>query len=363
MSQRARPDADVVNDGWFPTPLYAQINPAIPHDQTFVTSPHVPPTRTFVVHLAPRAAPIGGPNADNTEVPAHQLTVRLDGTGFVYAVATLLNTLHGTDRFIKAVTWYNLTPGFKNYVMTLTRREAARIEDYTTLKVMITAFCEGPSCPSSSGSSSSSAPCSPIVGWGGAGWYCVENTGPNDCVVVELLNDDRCDTNVVICSGPYATESAAEAVCGPQPPPNYDLVCGTPCLLPDRVKVTITSPAGGFQCSDFVRDTGGSYVTYAANDGTTNGLWYISASGTGWSVFGYIQCGSGDCGGYCYGPLQFRGGTNCASIFGVAYECCTYQNQYSTGQVQPRVDATLYLYSSMFVLHVQDYGSGDPHCH
>jgi hypothetical protein len=42
----------------------------------------------------------------------------------------------------------------------------------------------------------------------------VENTGPNDCVVVELLDDDRCDTNVVICSGPYATEAAARAACG-----------------------------------------------------------------------------------------------------------------------------------------------------
>ncbi|AWM39775.1 hypothetical protein GobsT_18630 [Gemmata obscuriglobus] len=142
-----------------------------------------------------------------------------------------------------------------------------------------------------------------------------------------------------------------------QPKPDYDLVCSTPCLLPNRVMVTITST-----CPEFNAETGGSYVVYAENDGTPGTLWAVSAFGTGWGVFGHILCGGGDCGGYCYGPFRFDGGTFCSSIFAVAYECCTWSNQYSTGEAQPVVDANLYLYGGMYVLHIEDYGGGDPGC-
>lgn len=57
--------------------------------------------------------------------------------------------------------------------------------------------------------------CCPISGWHGPGIYCVEyDPGPpRICVPAELLDADKCDGDIVICSGPYATLEDAEAAC------------------------------------------------------------------------------------------------------------------------------------------------------
>lgn len=55
--------------------------------------------------------------------------------------------------------------------------------------------------------------CCPIDGWDGAGWYCIEDTGPTDCFVAELLDEDVCDGTITICSGPYASQIEALAAC------------------------------------------------------------------------------------------------------------------------------------------------------
>lgn len=67
--------------------------------------------------------------------------------------------------------------------------------------------------------------CCPIAGWDGAGWYCVLDEGGEDCetddrVAVELLEADRCDDTITICSGPYATEEEADAACPTTPVAN-----------------------------------------------------------------------------------------------------------------------------------------------
>lgn len=72
--------------------------------------------------------------------------------------------------------------------------------------------------------------CTPIPGWGGAGWYCVEapgGSGPT-CEPLELLAGDECDTTITICGGPYADEATATAACGEVEPPHaaYDCVDG-----------------------------------------------------------------------------------------------------------------------------------------
>jgi hypothetical protein len=60
--------------------------------------------------------------------------------------------------------------------------------------------------------------CCPVAGWAGAGWYCAKDAdSPTACVAVELLDSDKCDGTITICSGPYATQSEAEAVCGGDP--------------------------------------------------------------------------------------------------------------------------------------------------
>lgn len=71
------------------------------------------------------------------------------------------------------------------------------------------------SCCRQSGSGSGCA----IPGWAGPGWYCVRAASGSggsggDCGPLFLTVEDECDTSIVICSGPYATEAAAEEVCG-----------------------------------------------------------------------------------------------------------------------------------------------------
>lgn len=69
--------------------------------------------------------------------------------------------------------------------------------------------------------------CTPIAGWGGAGWYCVED-GVGGCEAFELDAGHECDTSIVICSGPYVDEATAIAACGADEPPTarYDCVDG-----------------------------------------------------------------------------------------------------------------------------------------
>lgn len=70
--------------------------------------------------------------------------------------------------------------------------------------------------------------CVSIPGWGGAGWYCVEVSGGSGgptCEPLELLDADRCDPTVTICSGPYADEAAATAACGDAEPPHGEYAC------------------------------------------------------------------------------------------------------------------------------------------
>lgn len=55
--------------------------------------------------------------------------------------------------------------------------------------------------------------CCAIDNYIGPGWYCVEDTGPDDCIPMELLDEDKCDDEIVICSGPYASEAAALLFC------------------------------------------------------------------------------------------------------------------------------------------------------
>lgn len=54
--------------------------------------------------------------------------------------------------------------------------------------------------------------CTPIAGWGGAGWYCIE-VDSACTTVVELIDQDRCDNQITICSGPYASEEIAIISC------------------------------------------------------------------------------------------------------------------------------------------------------
>lgn len=57
--------------------------------------------------------------------------------------------------------------------------------------------------------------CCPMTGWMGAGWYCVVAAAGDcaDATNVELLDADKCRTDIKICSGPYSSETDASLHC------------------------------------------------------------------------------------------------------------------------------------------------------
>jgi hypothetical protein len=59
-----------------------------------------------------------------------------------------------------------------------------------------------------------SGSCVPNPLYAEAGWYCVLDPLTAECVPLELEDGDECDPDIVICSGPYATQEDAEAACG-----------------------------------------------------------------------------------------------------------------------------------------------------
>jgi hypothetical protein len=68
--------------------------------------------------------------------------------------------------------------------------------------------------------------CCTIPGFDGEGAYCIENTGPDDCMAVWLTESDGCDTDIIICSGPYPSLAEANTVCGTVEPVTRP--CGGP---------------------------------------------------------------------------------------------------------------------------------------
>lgn len=151
MSQRTRPDADVSVDGWSPTPVYVHLDEPEPDDGDYVSCT-VPPSASFLVHLTAVGAPIAGPI--EYEAQPHRLVVRLAGSACTQATVALLNTIEGEDVWIKAQS-FDLTTDFRDCELLLNYAEAARIEDYEALKVLVVATGDG-SCSSSGGSSSES---------------------------------------------------------------------------------------------------------------------------------------------------------------------------------------------------------------
>lgn len=163
MSQRTRPDADVSVDGWSPTPVYVHLDEPEPDDGDYVSCT-VPPSASFLVHLTGVGAPIAG--QIEYEAQPHRLVVRLAGSACTQATVALLNTIEGADVWIKSQS-FDLTEDFRDCELVLSYPEAARIEDYEALKVLVSATGDG-SCSSSSAASSHSSG-SGSGSWSGSG--------------------------------------------------------------------------------------------------------------------------------------------------------------------------------------------------
>jgi hypothetical protein len=91
--------------------------------------------------------------------------------------------------------------------------------------------------------------CCPIPGWDGPGWYCVEDTGPADCIPVYIdAGVPSCDgESYTICSGPYATREEAEEDCsGGGPGPLTECCSGG--TISDTLTVTVSAKTGDCVC-------------------------------------------------------------------------------------------------------------------
>lgn len=150
-----------------------------------------------------------------------------------------------------------------------------------------------------------SCDCLSIRGWEGPGWYCIVDeplpgTGscPTRFFVAYLLEPDRCDTSIGICSGPYLSEAAATAACTP---PSCPLTgaAGTPstltatitvisgsCTIADGATTTVGNTAlngqppaytsGGAGNNGFLLPNGGRDLALTC---TGVGVWVFSCSG------------------------------------------------------------------------------------
>lgn len=93
------------------------------------------------------------------------------------------------------------------------------------------------------------------------------------CVAVELLDADKCDTGIEICSGPYATEEEAVAVCSDAPV----AVCAMPslCSIPRILCLEITRATTNYSC-----DVTGNVPLVYAGSTSSGGLNFHVWSGT-----------------------------------------------------------------------------------
>lgn len=162
-----------------------------------------------------------------------------------------------------------------------------------------------------------SCTCCSIPGWGGPGWYCVRDantygTGtPYACVVVELLEEDRCDDTIEICLGPYLTEEEATTNCYSTYPPSgtgtdvITTVEGCGGVYPAKFCVTVTGVGGDTPAGwiGFVFE-----VNYAGGTSwqTTGGVSPDPSPTPSCSLEMYINCVSGgNFEGYVVGDVNF----------------------------------------------------------
>ena len=132
--------ASVVNTGWSPPPVYAQIDAvnSPPPDDSYVACT-LPPGGTFEVQIAPLARPITG---------THTLRVRLDQVGSNVALVSFFLLQGG-----QVIAGRSVVPGttFTTYELTLTEVEVDLITDYTNLRLRVVAILPGSASGSGSG--------------------------------------------------------------------------------------------------------------------------------------------------------------------------------------------------------------------
>lgn len=91
--------------------------------------------------------------------------------------------------------------------------------------------------------------CCSIAGWTQAAYYCIVNADETcgvDTPVCAYLDavTGRCDTDIKICSVPYATPAECQAACNPDPPTTIHVDCNGGGDVPLVIPITVMSTSG-----------------------------------------------------------------------------------------------------------------------
>ncbi|OWK38118.1 hypothetical protein [Fimbriiglobus ruber] len=253
--------------------------PAAGHGPARLTSSYDPPADSFVVHLTPRAAPIVGPPVRDTEVPHHKLLIRIDPGGAEFVTVSLLQSTAGDDLLIATRACIPVGEGepdggepdgegepcFLKYKMVLTRHEAARIDDYGALRVVVAPTV----CGTTTSTTTTVGPCAGSCVWtfSGGAWALTSSTcGPATTSTTTTGGSSSTTTT----SGGSTTSSTTTATTGPT------CNCIPPAYCPPDV----------FGCSTFTLTTGcaGGIVTPPPDCGGSTSTTSSTTTGTGGST-------------------------------------------------------------------------------
>lgn len=168
----------------------------------------------------------------------------------------------------------------------------ATSQNQTATALSYVLICEN-ECDSGSGVGSQDCT---ITGFEGAGWYCVLDGA--ECVPLELLEEDRCNAAIVICSGPYATEGEALLNCGESGSVTGDCCAGASaaevyCIL------TVYESGGGdpLGSQGDLTDSGTEWAGAVNGDAGAGTVTLSCVEGVGWQASGTIADGT-------FGPIS-----------------------------------------------------------
>lgn len=173
--------------------------------------------------------------------------------------------------------------------------------------------------------------CCSMAGWEGEGWYCIldliEDCGVDAPVVVELLEEDRCRTDIQICLGRYATQAEAEAACGTA----TGGTCAT-CTGGSRALNAVLQFVVNTQGTINMVWDGSTYwvgsanlacgLTYARfSDPCGGAILETSEDGIMWFASGFVSPPVVACDGSSYSVTDGAGGNTYRVTFGSAVGC------------------------------------------
>jgi len=172
--------------------------------------------------------------------------------------------------------------------------------------------------------------CCPLDGWEGPMWYCVvaagDTCGVDQQYCVELLEEDKCSTNIEICSGGYASESECLGACSGGIGGVVVDCCDDP--IPETLSAAVSATTGNCNTElttpiPLVYDSGSS--TWKQTDSGTYGIdltlsctggsWYLASTFGGFASKAAASVVCPESGAFTLTFTSVNGGGACTGTF------------------------------------------------